>query len=177
MIRKLAATLAIAAVTVQPALAAGPSQCVTAPEFRAGMRFAMPILVDAVAKKCGPAVGAASYLATKGGALSARYAALPGDDALVTALVGKIDDSGDMKGLDAAALRAFATVAVNKGIGKDLTPDTCKTIDQVLLQLDPLPAANMIGLLEVILRQVDADEARKAAKNGKPAKPILCPQG
>lgn len=175
MIKQIAATLALAAITAQPALAAGPSQCLTGAEFHAGVRFVMPILVDGVTKKCVPTLGTGSYLATRGGVLAQRYAAQPGDDAAVTALVAKLDDSGDLKGLDANGLKAFATIAVSKGMGKDITPDTCRTIDQVLVQLDPLPAANTIGLVEVILRKVDDDDARKAAKAGRPAKRILCP--
>lgn len=175
MISRIAGALALAAVTVQPALAA-PNRCVTAAEFHAGARFVMPILIDGAAKKCQPTLGNGSYLATRGPALAQRYASLAGDDGVITALVGKLDPKGDMKGLDAAALKAFATVAVAKGMGDDLKPDICPTIDKVLALLDPMPAENTIGLVEVILRRVDADNARKAAKTGGPAKRVLCPE-
>ena len=176
MISRFAASLALAAVMVQPALAA-PGQCVTAAEFHAGARFVMPILIDGAAKKCQPTLGNGSYLATKGAALAQRYASQAGDDDVITALVAKLDPKGDMKGLDAGALKAFATVAVAKGMGDDLKPDVCPTIDKVLTQLDPMPAENTIGLVEVILRQVDADKAKKAAKTGGLAKRMLCPEG
>jgi hypothetical protein len=166
--------LALAAVVVQPALAA-PMQCATGAEFHAGARFVMPILIDGATKKCQPLLGSGSYLATKGPALAQRYAALPGDDSTITALVGKLDPKGDMKGLDAAALKGFATVAVAKGMGDDLKPSICPTIDKVLALLDPLPAENTIGLIEVILRQVDDDNVKKAERAGKPPKRILCP--
>ena len=175
MISRIAGALALAAVTVQPAWAA-PNRCFTAAEFHAGARFVMPILIDGAAKKCQPTLGNGSYLATRGPALAQRFASLAGDDGVITALVGKLDPKGDMKGLDAAALKAFATVAVAKGMGDDLKPDICPTIDKVLALLDPMPAQNTIGLVEVILRRVDADNAKKAARTGGPAKRFLCPE-
>lgn len=173
MITKLAASFALAATTIQPVLAA-PAQCLTGAEFHASARFVMPILIDGVAKKCQPVLGTGSYLATKGNTLAQRYAAQAGDESTVAGLVAKLDTKGDMKGLDASGLKAFATVAVAKGMGDMLKPDTCTTIDKVLTQLDPLPAENTISLVEVILRQIDSDDAKKAAKSGKPAKRVLC---
>ena len=175
MIKQLAASLALSAITIQPALAA-PAQCATSAEFHAGVRFVMPVLIDGVTKKCQPTLGAGSYLVTKGPALSQRFAAQAGDESAVTGLVAKLDSKGDLKGLDAAGIKAFATIAVSKGMGDMLKPDTCTTIDKVLTQLDPLPAENTISLVEVIVRQVDADDAKKAAKAGKPAKRVLCPE-
>ena len=175
MMSRIAASLALAAVMVQPGLAA-PMQCVTGAEFHAGARFVMPILIDGAAKKCQPTLGNGSYLATKSSALAQRFAAMAGDDSTITALVAKLDPKGDMKGLDAAALKGFVTVAVAKGMGSDLKPDICQAIDKVLALLDPLPAKNTIGLVEVILRQVDGDNAKKAARTGKPAKSTLCPE-
>ena len=174
MISRIAASLALAAIVAQPALAA-PMQCATSAEFHAGARFVMPILIEGASKKCQPTLGNGSYLVAKGPTLSQRFAALPGDDSTITTLVGKLDTKGDLKGLDAAALKAFATVAVSKGMGDDLKPSICPTIDKVLALLDPMPAENTIGVVEVILRQVDEDNAKKAAKTGKPAKRILCP--
>ena len=175
MLSRIAASLALAAVVVQPALAA-PTQCITATEFHAGARFIMPILIDAVAKRCSPTLGDKSYLSTTGSNLVQRYAAQTGDEIAVSSLVGKIDEKHDMKGLDAADLKAFASVAVAKGLGDELKPETCPTIDKVLALLDPMPADNTIGLVEVILRQVDADDAKKAARLGRPAKHLLCPE-
>ena len=175
MMSRNAASLALAAMMVQPGLAA-PMQCVTDAEFHAGAHFVMPILIDGAAKKCQPTLGNGSYLATKSPALAQRFAAMAGDDSTITALVAKLDPKGDMKGLDAAALKGFVTVAVAKGMGSDLKPDICQTIDKVLTLLDPLPAENTIGLVEVILRQVDGDNAKKAARTGKPAKRTLCPE-
>lgn len=173
MMSRIAASLALAAIVVQPAMAA-PMQCATGAEFHAGARFVMPILIAGAAKKCRPTLGSASYLLAKGPALSQRFAAMPGDDSTITALVVKLDPKGDMKGLDADALKAFATIAVAKGMGDDLKPSICPTIDKVLALLDPMPAENTIGLVEVILRQVDDDNVKKAEKTGKPAKRILC---
>ena len=176
MIKRIGGALALMAITAQPVLAA-PMQCVTGAEFHAGARFVMPILIDGAAKRCKPTLGDGSYLATKGAGLAQRFASKGGDDGAITALVAKIDPKGDMKGLDAADLKGFVTIAVAKGMADDLKPDACKTIDQVLALLDPLPAENAISLVEVILRQVDADNAKKAAKAGKPAKRILCAEG
>jgi len=174
MIKQLAGSLTLAAMTIQPALAA-PAGCLTSAELRAGARFVLPILIDGVIKKCTPTLASGSYLAIKGAELSKRYAALPGDDSVVATLVAKMDTKGELADLDPAALRAFATVAVTKGMAKDLKPEICPTIDKALELIDPLPAENTVGLFELVMRQVDADKAKAAVRAGQPVKQLLCP--
>ena len=166
MIRQLIAALALSAMVAQPALAQS-APCVTSSELHAGVRFVMPILIGAVAKRCGPTLGSQSYLASHGAALAQRYVAQPGDDEVIASLAAKLDDKAIFAKLNADERKAFVIALVGKGVGDDLKPKTCPKIDQVLALLDPMPADNTIGLLEVLLRTMSDDSARKAAQQGK----------
>jgi len=174
MMKKVAATLALAAMTIQPVLAA-PAKCIGTAEIQAAAHFLVPIAVNVVSTKCVPMLTTTSYLATKGPDLVKRYEALPADDSAVPPLVEKFDTKGDLKGMTADELRVFVKVGMAKELGKDLKPELCRKIDKVLALLDPLPAENTAALLEFVVREFEADEARKALRNGKPFVAKLCP--
>ena len=169
--------IALTSTIAQPVLAQS-AQCINSSELRAGMRFAMPTVIGAVSKQCKPLLPANAYLITKGQALSQRYAAIDGDDALLSTLIAKVDRKGDFKGLDISMLKPLFVGVIGKELATDIKPNSCPLINKVLEQLDPLPAENMINLIEVVMREYDADAARKAAKNGHPDhKAVMCPTG
>jgi len=167
VIKQLAASLALVAMTAQPVMAE-PAKCLAGPEMRLAARFLMPILIDGVSAKCAPSLGATAYLVSKGPDLAKRYAALPGDDSAIPPIVARLDTKGDLSGMSPDELRVFIKVGLLKAIGKDLTPETCGKVDKVLAILDPLPAENTVALIEFILRQVEAGDAKKAKRLGKP---------
>jgi hypothetical protein len=176
LIKAGVAFVAIAATAAQPVMAQ-TTPCVTSVELRAGGRFLLPLLIEAADSRCRDTLGDKAYLSTHAGALAQRYAAQSGDDAAVTALVGKIDSKHEMKGLNLAELKAFAVAMVGKGMSTDLKPAACRKIDKVMAVLDPLPADNMISLLEIFIREVSEGNARKAAQRGAPLPKLsLCPE-
>ena len=172
--RRVVATLALSAMTIQPVMAA-PAKCVGSSDLRAAAHFLVPIAVNVVSTKCLPMLGGTSYLATKGPELAKRYEALPGEDSVVTTLVEKFDSKGDMKGMTAEEVLVFIKVGFSKLLGKDLKPEMCRKIDKVLTIFDPLPAENTAALLEFIIREVEAGDARKAMRTGKPFVAKMCP--
>ncbi|WP_421837231.1 hypothetical protein [Novosphingobium sp.] len=174
MMKKLAATLALAAMTMQPVLAA-PEKCITGAEMRVAARFVMPILINGVSTKCAPVLGNGSYLATKGPDLLKRYEALPGDESAVPAIVERFDTKGELSGMSAAELRVFLKVGLFKAMGKDLTPEVCGKVDRVLTILDPLPAENTVALFEFVFREVEASDAKKAQRAGRAFESKICP--
>ncbi len=174
MINKLAAAVALAAMTSQPVLAA-PANCVTGPEVRVAARFLMPILINGVSAKCAASLGNASYLVSKGPELVKRYEALPGDDSQVPAIVAKIDSKGELSGMSTDELRVFIKVGLIKAMGKDLTPEVCGKVDKVLAILDPLPAENTVALVEFAFREVEAGDAKKARRAGRSFESKVCP--
>ncbi|MBS0253937.1 MAG: hypothetical protein JSS36_01680 [Proteobacteria bacterium] len=174
MIKQFAAGLAVTALTLQPALAA-PAKCISSADLRAGAHFIMPILIDGIATKCAPALGSGSYLVSKGPDLAKRYEALPGDDSVVTSLIARLDNKGEMAGMTPAEARVFLKIGLFKAMGKDLTADICTKVDKVLSLVDPMPAENTVGLVEFFLREEDANKARRAARLGKPFEAKMCP--
>lgn len=132
-------------------------------------------MIDFFATKCVPELGNGSYLATRREALDQRFAMRPEDQAAFLALVARTNRE-ELKGLDANALRTFASALFTKALEKEFPPDVCGSIDKTLALLDPLPAENMLALWEIALRAVEAEDAKKAEKAGKPAKHIFCPQ-
>lgn len=174
MMRQVAATLALAAMTIQPVMAA-PATCLRSSDFRAAAHFLVPIAVNVLSTKCMPMLGNTSYLATKGSELAKRYEALPGDDSVVASLVEKFDSKGELKDMTVDELRVFIKVGFAKELSKELKPELCRKIDKVLAIVDPLPAENTAALLEFIIREVEASDAKKAMRSGKPFEAKLCP--
>jgi hypothetical protein len=174
MMNKLAAAVAMLAMTIQPVLAA-PAACLTSADMRAAAHFVMPVLINGVTAKCSPSLGAASYLTAKGPDLVKRYEALPGDDSAAIRLIKRFDDKGEIDGMTADELRVFLKVGLAKAMGKDLTPENCRKVDKVLAILDPMPAENTVALVEFIVLQVEAGEAKKAKRLGKPFEAKICP--
>ena len=174
MMKKIAACAALAAMTVQPVLAE-PAACISSADMRAAAHLMMPILITGVSTKCGPSLPADSYLATKAPDLAKRYEALPGDDSVATRLVKRFDDKGELDGMTPDELRVFLKVGLAKEMGKDLTPETCRKVDKVLAILDPMPAENTVALLELVVRQMEAGDAKKAKRAGRPFEPKICP--
>lgn len=165
MMAKILAGVAATMVAAQPAMAQ-QAGCISADEMNAAARFLVPTLVDGVTKKCTPVLGPESYLSTQGDAFSQRFMPQKGDDALLASLLPKLDKKGTMKGVDIAMLKAVAGVEIAKGMAKDLKPDACAPIDKVLKLMDPLPPENLVGLIAVILQQVEQDKKRKSSAAG-----------
>ncbi len=161
--------------------------CASRAELRTGIAYIMPALLKGVVTKCATTPSADGYLAKHGEALIARYADQSiGAEGDVRALFEKFGPQAGLDGADGKSTAALVESLVSVGVQSAIKPETCSDISTAMALLDPLPAANMNGLIEFILVKVDEGNARKAAQphgntiqKGKDAKkrpsgPFLC---
>ncbi len=148
--------------------AAGP--CVTTTEIRAGLAYMIPTLVRGLKTKCAAVLGATSYMNQHGDDLLGRFQSAPSQNTdAVMSLLAKVSGPKPDAAMDKTAMiEAFSSGIVEK-MQTAIKPAACPKIDAAFAQLDPLPAENMIGLLEII-----ATEAL-TGRNAKPMMPTICP--
>lgn len=178
---QLAGAAMLCTLPAQAIAATSGPKCVTRAELRTGIAYLMPTLVGAVVEKCRQTLPEQSYLSSQGNMLLDRYKAeASGSEGDVLALMGRFLPMGDLGNVDSKAAKGLIDAAIAVGIQSELKPDTCDDISEGMSFLDPLPAANMIGLVEFIAVKINDDNAKKAAdgapaKKGKrPSKPFLC---
>lgn len=153
------------AMTIQPALAqSAANDCMTSAEAQAGIRALFPILIEGTADGCQQFLPADAYLTASAKALAGRYAPDPDDDARLQSIVQHFDKKGELKGLSVNSLKSVFGDKLKEEMTKDLNPQLCSTISKAMALLDPLPAENMIGLIELIAREIDLSDARKEAR-------------
>jgi hypothetical protein len=173
----LAGGLLLVALPVQAAtVPTKPMTCVTAPELRAGLAFAMQEAVVAMGSKCGPLLPGTSYIRSKGPALVARYAdtASNGPEVL-NGLIKRLGPELKIADGDPVAMKGFLSTLITAQLGKILSARTCDDVDKTLSLIDPLPAENLIGLVELVIQKVDENDRRKGSRLGKPGRSIICP--
>jgi hypothetical protein len=174
-IKQHIAAMALTIFAVQPALAAAEKPCITDAEMHAGITYILPSLIEGLQTKCTPMLPASSYLKSQGPALLSRYKTMtqPNSPAL-SSLIGKMGMPANMP---AVANKAFAEVIAATVVAKmqsDIKPEICPDVDKALALLDPLPAANLVGLFELIATKVDQDSVVKQQSKGIMGKQHLC---
>jgi hypothetical protein len=153
-----------------------PISCVTAPELRAGLAFAMEEVMVAVGSKCGPLLPETSYLRTKGSQLVARYAGVASDGTeTLNTLVKRLGPDLKIADGDPVAMKGVVSTIIANGLGKHLSNKSCADVDKALSLLDPMPPENMIGLIEFAVQKYDESERAKGARAGSSKGPIICP--
>lgn len=179
------AVLAVSVIFPSSAFAA-EIQCISRAELRTGIAYIMPAVISGIVTKCTPLLNAESYFATSGQALISRYEnESKGTENEVRALFAKFGPQAGLSGVDATSTAALVESAVSVGIQSAVKPKDCDSISQAMSFLDPLPAANMNGLLEFVATKVDEGSRRKSQatkdskkdvnKGGKkPRRPFLC---
>jgi hypothetical protein len=181
-----AATALIALLPAQSV--AAEAKCLTRAELRTGIAYVMPALMKGVVSKCAPTLAEDSYLAKDGEALIARYAGQSqGSAEDVQALFAKFGPQAGLNGADGESTAKLVESLVTVGVQSALKPESCADISAAMALLDPLPAENMNGLIELVLVKVDEDSAMKRAKSAsgakdkrqkasdkRPSKPFLC---
>lgn len=174
--RKVAAAVSIGLFASQPALAAAAEKpCITAEEMHAGITYLLPALVEGVQKKCAAALPKDAYLATKGVSLVDSYKALARPESPeLTSLIAKIGMPKDIPASATKPMAEMVSLMVVSKLQEDLKTDICPPVDRALALLDPLPAANMVGLIELMVAEIVQDEAKKRSKAGQPPKQVLC---
>jgi hypothetical protein len=155
-----------------------PVTCLTKPELRAGLAFAMQEMMVTVGSKCSPLLPESSYLRTKGSQLVARYAdTASNSNEILNGLVKRLGPDLKIADGDPIAMKGLASTMIATGLGKFLTDKNCLDVDKTLSLLDPLPPENMIGLIEFAIQKVDASERAKGKPASASKRPILCTAG
>jgi hypothetical protein len=153
-----------------------PLNCVTKSELHAGLAFVMQEVIVATGSKCGSLLDETSYLRTKGASLVARYSAAAdaGSEDLNT-LIKRLGPDFKVAEGDPIAMKAVFSTLITNELGKILVSKSCADVDQVLGLLDPLPAENMLGLVEFAIQKVDEDDRSKGRRSIRSKRPVLCP--
>jgi hypothetical protein len=167
-------TVALSFLATSTAQAATPS-CVTPLEMRTGIAFMVPTMLKGLRAKCAAVLPRNAYLTQNGEALGNRFksADFTNDEALQS-LIGKILPDAELpKAAKASAAVMFAETMSDQ-IQKDIKLETCPTIDKTLALLDPLPAANVVGIFQLIGTELIQSDSRKRKATGKSSDFMLC---
>jgi len=160
--RSLLAALGATALALQPAVAQAQQArpCVTEQEVSAMAIYSVPGVVQAVRQRCDAQLSANGYLARRGDALAARYAALQpavwpkARSALFKLLAGSAN--GDNQGLDTLstlpddAVRPLVDALIVQETSPKIALRNCSRIErviEVMAPIDPEVAGTLIGLL------------------------------
>ena len=144
-----------------PAAAVGQeAKCVSRAESRAVVANLMPALLTSAAQRCGPQLGARSYLAANAPRLAQRMTAH--GNASWPVAQRAIEIIGGNALPDNPALIEFGRQALATGIAAKMDAQACTAIDALAEQIAPLPPENFANVLALFLEMgVNAD--RKAA--------------
>jgi hypothetical protein len=175
-IAKFSILLAIPAmVTAQ----AAPQQCLTRAEMRSGISYVMPMLFGAVKNACATALPKGSFLSDGSGDMINKYQALADENKPAAfALLGKFggsfgsgmkldspDGTKDMNAEQAEMLSALLPIMLEEGLAKEIKPESCGAMNEIMESLAPLPPENMAKLIESIAVEVIRSEEANKAKN------------
>ena len=139
-------------------------------QMEAAVRYALPHLLGGLRTTCAGELSADGYLARRGDALMAKFSA--GADAYwpqaksVLLSIGPNDPelSPDMFAmLPDEALKPFIDGIVSVMVASEVKPEQCTDIERGLELVDPLPAANLAGLVRFLIEMDKRDEAESEA--------------
>jgi hypothetical protein len=153
-------------VAAPTAAQAQTTTCLTEPEATALFEYALPELLNSVAKTCGPALPKSAFLTSQAAELVARYRASGGTSwplAKAAFLKSAGDDEEGAKVLAALpddAMKSLLGAGLAAAITGDIKPADCERADKLIAALAPLPAANLSTIL-VQLISLTGGEAGK----------------
>lgn len=163
----------IACIAAPLALAASPALAADMPD-RAGMKtavtYALPHAFDGFTSFCSANLSADGYVATNRTRLERRYMEaaegswLKARDVLMQMGRERSGGNGAMEalsGLPDENLRPFVDGMIATMVTRDLTPERCQDVEEVLALLDPLPVENLAGLIGFMLETGERDKAAK----------------
>lgn len=158
-----------AAVKQGQPLPAAEKACMSRPQLEALITYALPSIIDQLARSCAPSLKPDAYLRMSSGELSARYRTdseqyWPTARGAVNALTGQ-----DVSVLGEDTEKAMVTSMVGVGIASAVKPTDCGAVNEAIELLSPLPARNL-GRLTAMLAII-------GSKDGKPGDSpfAICP--
>ena len=155
-VSRLVPALMLASLSTQAVAQTAPV-CLTEPEMRSLIIYALPEVVDQLGKACTPSLPSAAYLVRSRAGLVTRYSAAAAPEASAArqaffkvAGLG----SGKFDALDDKAVHDLIGIGIASSLQKGINPGSCRVINDVLEQLAPLPPQNMAALISLALREV-----------------------
>lgn len=152
-----AAWLALSATGAHAAAdTAQKKPCITNAEAQALFAAIAPAAIKAISGACSATLPPTAYLRVRGDALVHRYqlAAAPAKPAAAAAF-GKLSGAEDQATPEMFDL--FAGPMIGALVTKDIKPDTCEKVDRFAALLDPLPAANLAGIVVAVFELMGQD--------------------
>lgn len=157
--RKGLAVAAVAGLTFHPTLAAAQQNCVTEDEVGAVAIYSVPSIIQAVRTKCGRQLTSDGYLARRGDALTARYAALQArvwpraKSGMLKVLAGQSNAQGRQmlstaETLPDEAVRPLVDALIVQEVQGKIQTGNCTRIEWVIeaiAPIDPEIAGKLIG--------------------------------
>lgn len=133
--------------------------CVTRPQMEGLITYALPTLIETIAKVCGGSLAPDAFLRTSSAALAQRYRPesarhWPMARAAVVAMAGE-----DIGLLGEETEKAMVTSMVGIGIAGAIKPKDCGDVNEALELLSPLPAQNL-GRLTAMLAILGSKDDR-----------------
>jgi hypothetical protein len=146
----IAALLALAPGTLQ----AAEPVCISPREFSSLAAYALPSVISGTSKRCGPRLGADSFLGQNGESLASKYATRkaanwPGAKSAFLKM-GATKDGGVNQvfaSLPDESLREIVDPLLEGMVTQQIPLERCGTIDTFVRLLAPLPAENMAELI------------------------------
>jgi hypothetical protein len=166
--RKGLAVAAVAGLTFHPTLAAAQQNCVTEDEVGAVAIYSVPSIIQAVRTKCGRQLTSDGYLARRGDALTARYAALQArvwpraKSGMLKVLGGQANAQGrelmsTIGTLPDTAVRPLVDAWIVQEASAKIPASNCRRLEWVIEAMAPIDPEVAGGVLGAIVGLVDPD--------------------
>ena len=140
--------------------------CISRAESQAVVAHLMPNLVDSVSKRCDALLADQMFTARDAARLSERLAPLA-QRSWPAARSALERQSGSPLPASEAILK-FGRIAIADGVADGMDSDTCRIVDQLLVELAPLPAGNFANVFALFLEagmNSDPDSALRVCEN------------
>jgi len=148
----VAALAAFCATAASSAPPKAPEPCLSRAEAVGFISWAMPGLISGVVGRCRPLLPGDAYLTRSGDDLANRYransaAAWP----TARSAIGKISGGSIPTTLGDDTVRTLAEAGITAALTGKIKASHCGMVNRILEVLAPLPAANMSGLITVLI--------------------------
>ena len=157
--------------SAQAAAAQANPPCITEREIAQLAIYAVPSLVEGVRGKCARTLSANGFLATRGDAFAAKYAALqaeswPGAKSAITKFAAPkakgeaAEGFATIAGLPDDAVRPLVDALISQKIGEEIEPKDCAKIERAMQLLSPIGPRDSGALIGFVFSLVKPDDAR-----------------
>lgn len=155
---------ALGSVITLPAQASPTQNAdMSAKQVSAMMRFAMPTLLESAYTKCSRSFVAGGYMATNRSRLMNKFtdgsaAYWPVAKGAISSFAGP-DNAQLFQAMPDQALKPFVLAMVSQTVSQEMKVENCPLIEDIMEQLDPMPADNVAELAGIAFDAFRKEEA------------------